>query len=85
MSNIFMNDSAKAVVLNATLRAERNFIDSVRNHALLDNNGLLWQRANEAVRRCQVKYATLYRLCNDLNIADLYADWREDPEYDEEE
>lgn len=85
MTEIFLSDSAKAQVLNATLHAEQEYIKSVRRNA-----------RREAAKKIKIKhiereltdreiYSALYRLCCNLGLGELYDDWREAPTYEEED
>ncbi len=85
MNDIIMSNSAKAVVLNATLHAEQAFIETVRRNARLEKKGKLSISDKLDEHRDKSVYKSLYRLCCNLGLGDLYDDWREDPEYDDKE
>lgn len=85
MTKIEMNDSAKAAILNATLKAEVELIEMVRENALEEDGtyGLPQKCLKEAEYRAI--YMALYSLCDRLGLRDFYDEWREKPTYEAEE
>lgn len=85
MTKIEMNDSAKAAILNATLEAEVEFIEMVRENAL-EADGI-----DELPQKClkeaeyRAIYMAMYSLCERLGLSDFYDEWREAPTYEAEE
>lgn len=86
MARIEMNDRAKAAILNATLEAEVEFIEVVRENAL--EAAIIGELPKKLVlKEVQYRaiYMAMYSLCNRLGISDFYDEWREEPTYEEEE
>ncbi len=86
MTKIEMNDSAKAAILNATLEAEVEFIEVVRENALEAEriDGLSKRRILKEAQYRAI-YMALYSLCGRLGLSDFYDEWREEPTYEAEE
>lgn len=85
MTKIEMNDSAKAAILNATLEAEVEFIEMVRENAL-EADGID-ELPQKCLKEAQYRaiYMALYSLCDRLGLSDFYDEWREEPIYEAEE
>lgn len=85
MAKIEMNDSAKAAILNATLEAEVEFIEAVREIAL-EADGID-ELPNKCLKEAEYRaiYMALYSLCDRLGLRDFYDEWREEPTYEAEE
>lgn len=86
MTKIEMNNSAKAAILNATLEAEVEFIEVVRENAL--EAGIIGELSKKHLLKeaqCRAIYMALYSLCDRLGLSDSYDEWREEPTYEAEE
>lgn len=85
MAKIEMNDSAKAAILNATLEAEIEFIEMVREIAL-EADGID-ELPNKCLKEAEYRaiYMAMYSLCERLGLRDFYDEWREEPVSEEEE
>lgn len=86
MAKIEMNDSAKAAILNATLEAEVEFIEVVRENAL--EAAIIGELPKKLVlKEAQYRaiYMAMYSLCERLGLSDFYDEWREEPTYEAEE
>lgn len=86
MAKIEMNDSAKAAILNATLEAEVEFIEVVRENAL--EAAIIGELPKKLVlKEAQYRaiYMAMYSLCERLGLSDFYDEWREEPVSEEEE
>lgn len=86
MAKIEMNDSAKAAILNATLEAEVEFVEVVRENAL--EAGIIGELSKKRLlKEAQYRaiYAAMYSLCDRLGLSDFYDEWREEPTYEAEE